>query len=282
MLTDSETARFLEDGFVIIHDVFSSDEVQALIHATEDPGIQQDLEVRHADERIAHLLELTTKHLAFKEMARDPRLTRRVATLIGDDIQLQHSKLATKPRKQGVGAFPWHQDFARFPHTTYDLLAVSVMLDDATPENGGMYALRGSHKLGLRNHIRDGWMTGPCYETDLWENAPERIVPLMARAGGVTIHHCLLLHASPETHSGAQRRMIAFEYRAGHAYQLANNIWADTGFQVLGAPSHRVKCTAMDIVLPKDPLWVGHCGEAHGDVYNQIGPMAREWNRQGR
>jgi hypothetical protein len=152
------------------------------------------------------------------------------------------------------------------------------MLDDATPENGGMYTLKGSHKLGLRNHVRDGWMIGPCYETDLWEKAPEKVVPLMTRAGGIIIHHCLLLHFSPETLSGMPRRMLDFEYRAGNAIQLANNVWADTGFQVYGTPSNRVKCVPIEMDLPKDPLWLQYCGEPHGDVFNQIGPMAREWN----
>ncbi len=280
MLTDTEIARFSEDGFIILHGIFSPAEVEALIRAAEDPGIQKDLEIRQANERIAHLLELTTKHIAFKELARDPRLTQRVAGLIGDDIQLQHSKLATKPRQKGAGEFPWHQDFARFPHTNYDLVALSVMLDDATPENGGMYALKGSHKLGLRNHIRDGWMIGPCYETDLWERAPEKVVPLMAPAGGIIIHHCLLLHFSPATRSGMQRRMIAFEYRSGKALQLANNVWADTGFQVYGASSNRVKCAAMEMELPRDPAWLRYCGESHGDVFNQVGPVARAWNAE--
>jgi hypothetical protein len=74
--------------------------------------------------------------------------------------------------------------------------------------------------------------------------------------------------------------MIAFEYRAGNAFQLANNVWADTGFQVYGTPSGRVKCAAMDMELPKDPLWLRYCGEPHGDVFNQIGPVAREWNAE--
>jgi phytanoyl-CoA hydroxylase len=280
MLTEAEIARFQDDGFVIVNDVFSAVEMDGFNKATQDAVIQQELELRQASEYVAHLLELTTKHVLFKELARAPRLTKRVASLIGDDIQLQHSKLATKPRRVGVGAFPWHQDFARYPHTNYDLVALTLMLDDATPENGGMYALKGSHKLGLRNHIRDGWMIGPCYETQLWEKAPEKVVPLMARAGGIIIHHCLLLHFSPPTRSGASRRMIAFEYRAGDAIQLANNVWMDTGFQVHGTPGKRVRCEAMDLELPRDPLWIQHCGEAHGDVFHQVGTVARLWNTE--
>src|SRR6266404_9988810 len=129
MLTQAEIAHFRDEGFVVVNEVLTAAELDGLIKATEDPVIQQDLELRQANERIAHLLELTTKHVVFRELARDPRLTKRVASLIGDDLQLQHSKLATKPCRVGAGAFSWHQDFARYPHPNYDLVAVTLMLD---------------------------------------------------------------------------------------------------------------------------------------------------------
>jgi phytanoyl-CoA hydroxylase len=278
MLSDIEIARFWEDGYLVINDVFTPAEVELLRGVTEGPRIQKDLNDRRAEERIVHLIPLTPIDRAFKELARDTRIAARVARLIGDDVQLQHSKLATKPRKKGAGAFDWHQDFAYFPHTNYDLVSVGVALDDATPENGGMYALKGSHKEGLRDHMRDGWMVGACQETRLWEGQPDRVVPLMAKAGGITIHHCLTLHGSPVNRCGSQRRLVVFQYRAGHAYQLADHVWADTGFQVHGTPSHRVKCVEMDVVLPKNRGWQRYCGEPHGDVYKQIGATARQWN----
>ena len=94
------------------------------------------------------------------ELARSERILGRVTPLIGPDIQLQHSKLATKPPAKGMGTFAWHQDFAFFPHTNSDLVAVMVMLDDATPENGCMQMVRGSHKLGLLDHTEDGQFHG--------------------------------------------------------------------------------------------------------------------------
>jgi phytanoyl-CoA hydroxylase len=282
MLTDSEIARFWQDGFVTVEDVFSPAEVEALRQATEDPGIRLDMEKRRANERTVHLIPITTRHDAFKELARDPRITRRIAQLIGDDLQLSNSKLATKPQKQGAGAFDWHQDFAFYTSTNYDLVTASVALDDVTPDNGGMYAVKGSHELGLLDHTDDGWMTGACVETRYWEEQPDKVLPLMSRAGGITIHHCLTLHGSPVNRSGKPRRLVIFQYRAGHCYQLADHTWEDSGFQVHGAPSGRVKCAVMDVILPKNRGWARYCGEAHGSVYNQIGARARDWNEEAR
>ncbi len=282
MLTEGEITSFWEDGFITIEDVFSPHEVEALRQAAGDPGILQELEKRHADERAVHLIPITTRHDAFKELARDPRITGRVARLIGDDIQLSNSKLATKPQKKGAGAFDWHQDFAYYTSTNFDLVTVAVGLDDATPENGGMYAVKGSHKLGLLDHTSDGWMIGACVEPKYWEERPDRVRPLMSKAGGITIHHCLTLHGSPVNRSESPRRLVIFQYRAGHCYQLADHTWEDSGFQVHGTPCGRVRCVAMDVILPRNRGWELYCGEPHGGVYKQIGSRAREWNEEAR
>ena len=39
----------------------------------------------------------------------------------------------------------WHQDWAFYPHTNDDLLAVGVMLDDMELENGPLLVLPGTH-----------------------------------------------------------------------------------------------------------------------------------------
>jgi ectoine hydroxylase-related dioxygenase (phytanoyl-CoA dioxygenase family) len=280
MLTEQEIARFWEDGFVTVEDVFTSADVNSFREATECTAIQRDLEKRHADERVVHLIPITTRHDAFKRLARDRRIVERIAKLIGDDVQLSNSKLATKPRKKGAGAFDWHQDFAYYAHTNYDLVTASVMLDDATAENGGMYAVKGSHRLGLLDHTRDGWMIGACVEPKYWEKTPNKVAPLMTRSGGIAIHHCLTLHGSPPNYSGESRRMIVFQFRAGHCYQLSDHTWEDTGFQACGTPCHRVKLVDMDIPLPRNRGWEIHSGEVHGSVYRQIGTVAREWNRE--
>ena len=48
----------------------------------------------------------------------------------------------------GKGTVEWHQDFPYLPHTNFDVLAVMILLDDATPENGCMRVVPGSHKRG--------------------------------------------------------------------------------------------------------------------------------------
>ncbi|MBT4138251.1 MAG: phytanoyl-CoA dioxygenase family protein, partial [Candidatus Latescibacteria bacterium] len=159
-LTDAEIAQFNEDGFIVIDDIFSPEEVENLRQAAHDPTIVDEIKKRDFENTTVHLLSLAARHPAFLDLAKDTRIINRIKPLIGPDIQLQHSKLTTKPSTKGTGPFAWHQDFAFFPHTNTDLVAVMIMLDDATPENGCMQMVKGSYKLGLRDHMQDGIFTG--------------------------------------------------------------------------------------------------------------------------
>jgi phytanoyl-CoA hydroxylase len=278
MLDQQQLEQYQRDGYVVVDGLFSPAEVAELRIAADDPSVKRDLKDRGFDEHLVHLLEITCKHAAFRELARDTRVTDLVAQLVGPDVQLQHSKLATKPPKKDAGAFAWHQDFAYFPHTNTDLLAVMVMLDDATPQNGCMSVVKGSHKAGQLNHQdRDGWFLGYCQESKYWEQHPENVVPIMPKAGGISIHHCLTLHASPANLSGNPRRGVVFQYRAADAYQLSDSVWEDTGFQVRGEFRDLARCDAGTLRLSRSR---GRKPNNYGNMYFQNGECAKKWNQE--
>ncbi|MFP6719430.1 MAG: phytanoyl-CoA dioxygenase family protein [Candidatus Poribacteria bacterium] len=168
----------------MIDDVFPPADVARLREACESPEVTTEWKKRDHENKTVHLLEITVKHTIFVELAKSPRILNRITPLIGSDVQLQHSKLATKPPTKGKGPFAWHQDFAYFPHTNIDLVAVMVLLDDATPENGCMQIVRGSHKLGLLNHMQGGLFTGTCQESPYWEDEI-RLAQVIPKMGGL-------------------------------------------------------------------------------------------------
>ena len=49
--------------------------------------------------------------------------------MIGPDLRLHGSKLNLKSPQYG-SPVEWHQDWAFYPHTNDDILAIGVMLDD--------------------------------------------------------------------------------------------------------------------------------------------------------
>lgn len=274
MRMQEDIERFWSDGFLVIDEVFTPEEVETLRAACSAP---QDREWERSN-RTVHSLDLTVRHPAFLDLARDLRIVNRLVPLLGPDIQLQHSKLAAKPPVKDAGPFGWHQDFAYFPHTNTSLAAVMVMLDDATEENGAMQMVRGSYKLGLLNHINEeGIFNGQCLESHVWEERPDDIVSITPRAGGISIHHCLTLHGSPPNRSGQPRRGLVFQYRADDAFQLADGIWEDTGLLVCGEKRERVRCDAGVLRLPKSNRYPGF---PFGHAHNQEGEFARKVNGQ--
>ena len=276
-LSDSQIGQFWQDGFIFMNDVFSEEEVMQLREACLAPEIVQQSERDGQQERTIHYLAVTAKHPAFLELCRNPAIVEKVNCLIGSNIQLQHSKLAAQATTKGKGGFGWHQDFAFFPHTNTDLVAVMIMLDDATPDNGCMSMVRGSHKLGLLNHYVDGKFTGVCQETEAIEADPNKITAITPKMGGISIHHCLSLHGSGANISGRPRQGIVFQYRADDAYQLISNTFTDTGLMVSGERGEQVRLTEAIYHLPPRSAWK-KSDEVSGTAWNQEGDFAREQN----
>eukprot|EP01048_Picozoa_sp_COSAG05_P005535 COSAG05_NODE_331_length_11273_cov_3.896635_5_plen_178_part_00 len=168
-----------------------------------------------------------------------------------------------------------------------------VVLDDFTEANACMRVVSASHKLGLLDHNN-----GPdrlfnaepslAQHQHLWadDNALPKLRP---RAGGISIHHALTLHGSPENASGLPRRGLVFQYRAADSYQLADNLWKDGGLLVRGSRSDSVLCEDGVFILPRfapPPAPPGHGppGGAgtkphprgrHGTLWNQGAPSMR-------
>ncbi len=272
-LSEEQVDEFHKNGFIVVNDVFSMEEVEVLRRATESEVVMDRLNQGGHATKAVHLLEITTLDPIFMDLARDPKILNRLVSLIGPDIQLQHSKLATKPPSKGKGTFAWHQDLAFFPHTNSSVLAVMVMLDDATPENGCMQMVRGSHKLGYLNHSVDGLFTAECRESHYWEKK-SNVAQITPKTGGISIHHGLTLHGSPANLSGKPRRGVVFEYRTDDAYQISDTIWKDTGLLMCGQRREVVRCEPGLIRLPKqDPKSEFYTGHVFGSAYNQNGEL---------
>ncbi len=274
-LSAAEIETYRADGFIVREQVFSAGEIETLRAAEASPAIQSALVEAGIGHKTVHLLELTVRHPAFLALARDPRLVGCLRDLLGPDVQLQHSKLATKPVTRGAGEFGWHQDLMFYPHTNTSLLSVFVYLDDATPENGCMSMVRGSHRLGPLNHLdADGRFDGKCRDSRHWLDHPEKVALIAPRAGAISIHHCLTLHGSPPNLSGRPRRGVVFSYRADDAQQLGDTIFRDTGLVVSGRRRGVTRCEAGTWLLPR------RSDHHYGNAHHQVGDWAQSLNEK--
>ena len=107
----------------------------------------------------------------------------------------------------------WHQDWAFYPHTNDDVLAIGVLLDDCDLANGPMLVTPGTHTGEVwSHHGEDGHFAG-LIDPDLVKSEIDRAVPCMGRAGSMSFHHVRALHGSATEHLGPSAQPVALRSR---------------------------------------------------------------------
>ncbi len=231
VLTPDEVRFYHREGYLLVEDVFDGNEVAELNRVT-DGCIERSRELAASDFRFDLAPHHTADHpvvrriknpVAFDEVyaraARKERLLDIVECLIGPGVRFDHSKMNIKARG-GRAAIDWHQDWAFYPHTNDDLLAVGLYLGDCSLENGPLMVIPGSHRGPVFDHHHEGVFVGSCNAAELGA-LPEDAVPLTGRAGSITIHHVRTLHGSLENRLDRDRRLLLMCYMALDAWPLA-------------------------------------------------------------
>ena len=280
-LPSESVEQFYEDGFLVVEDVFSPEELITLKEVAD-----AEMSKTHTPGKLdwpLHRLQAARSEI-FRRLCTDPRIVKLLKPFLGENIQLQHSKFAIKQPGENRGVVRWHQDFAFLPHTNDSLVAIAISLTDVTPENGGMMMVKGSHKEGLLNHRHpDGTFAERCMDEDIVSD-PSRYRWVCPKAGGISIHHCLTVHSSHDNLTPDPRYMVVFEYKASDAYQLADGIWDDTGLQICGAPLERVRFGGKFLKRDEDGSFVLPLPRSErygpdfpfGHAYNQFGSIAKQ------
>lgn len=230
ILSKEQMRQYDEDGYVVVEDVLSRDELSALQQATNElvegaRGLTDhtpvyDLESSHTPEqpRVRRITQPDKVHAAFGSLVRHPKILAALRDLWGPNIRFQFAKLNMKSAGYGA-AVEWHQDWAFYPHTNDDLAAVGIMLDDCTMENGPLLVVPGSHRGPTYSHHVDGEFVAAMDPTSK-EAGYERAVPLLGRAGSITVHHVRSVHASAPNTSGRDRRLAFYQYRNADAWPI--------------------------------------------------------------
>jgi ectoine hydroxylase-related dioxygenase (phytanoyl-CoA dioxygenase family) len=177
-----------------------------------------------------------------------------VAELIGPDVKFHHSKLNLKGGRVGAPV-EWHQDAAFYPHSNDDVLAVGLLLDDATAENGCLVVLPGSHRERVHEHYDGGGrFIGRMRDEDIGRFDARKGQLLELPAGSIHIHHYRLIHWSAPNTSADDRRLLINAYSAADAIPLSADPTKTRFFGAIvrGRAPLSVRRTAGDIRLPPD------------------------------
>lgn len=221
-LTPEQIQFYHRNGYLLLKSVFTREEAQYLreeAHALiarlarvySEHGIDATWgsarQVTQLPTQLLHCHNAQYHSAAFARVMLDPRLTDRIADLIGENIQLHHTKLFIKPPEKGA-PFPLHQDYPYFPHEKHTMLAAIVHLDDAPVEKGCVCVVPGSHRLGPLPHRAEGGWHLPLEQYPL-----ESAVPIPAEAGDVVVFSYLTVHGSGVNTSNEARTTFLIQMR---------------------------------------------------------------------
>jgi ectoine hydroxylase-related dioxygenase (phytanoyl-CoA dioxygenase family) len=275
MLSGDDIRSYRENGYLMVEDAVTPQTLAALRHVTHDL-IERSREVKAsndiydlddghcaAEPRLTRIKLPHKRHPIFWETLTSPRITGILKALMGPDIALQTSKLNTKAPGGGA-AVEWHQDWAFYPHTNDNLLALGLMLEDVDESNGPLKVIPGSHRGPVLSHMMNGAFCGAVDPADP-DFHLDRAVTLTGRAGTMTIHHARMLHGSAPNVSDRNRLILFYECAAADAWPLAGGgsyihrlnqreYWADLNARmVCGTPTLTPRMEALPLRLPLPP-----------------------------
>jgi ectoine hydroxylase-related dioxygenase (phytanoyl-CoA dioxygenase family) len=265
-LTDEQIRDYQRDGYVAVPRLIDAAQVEALRRAT-DTFVERsravatsdavfDLDPRHtaAAPALRRIKNPADHDALYRWVAFDSPIPDIVTQLLGPSIRFHHSKLNLKSSRIGA-AVEVHQDAAFYPHSNDDVLAVGLLLDDATAANGAMAVLPGSHRGPIFTHEDgQGRFVGCMRDDDVAALDRGGAVLLELPAGSIHIHHYRLIHWSAPNASPAERRLLINAYTAADAVSFMPDTTGSPLFRALvrGSEPAVARRTAGDMPLPPD------------------------------
>ena len=231
-LNAQQIEQYREEGYVLVPDVLEPKTLATLREVTDRVVDEAhdltthsdilDLEPSHTPQspRVRRIKKPQLADPFFREVAGHLPTMELLAGLIGPNIRMRPGGKVNMKLGEFGAPVEWHQDWAFYPHTNQDVLAVGFLLDDMDEENGPFMVLPGSHEGPIYDHHARGAFCG-ALDVDGANLALSGVRTLTGTAGSVTIHHARLVHGSALNQTNRQRRIMFVEYAAADAWPLA-------------------------------------------------------------
>ncbi|MGI9515143.1 MAG: phytanoyl-CoA dioxygenase family protein [Anderseniella sp.] len=233
-LNETQVQFYRDNGYLMLESRIPAAEIDKCIAEIEKfreeashlsaSNDRLDLEDTHTPDnpRVRRIKLPHTISDVFAALMRSDHVLAPVRDLIGQDLRLHTSKLNMKSAEYGA-AVEWHQDWAFYPHTNDDVLAVGIVLNDVGPDNGPLMVFPGTHKGEVFDHHSNGVFAGAM---DLENSGLElnAAVKLTGPRGSMSIHHARTVHGSDLNRSDRDRMLLLYEIMAADAYPVMGSM----------------------------------------------------------
>jgi ectoine hydroxylase len=233
-LTKTQTQHFARDGYLVLRDVFTKNEIGALQTAsrnllTQPSSLEREtLITEPGSNEVRSIFMVHRQSLVMARLAADARLAKIARFLLADDVYIHQSRLNYKPGFAGK-EFYWHSDFETW-HVEDGMprmraLSMSILLEANTSLNGPLMIIPGSHAKFLtcvgetpENHYRSSLKKQeygvPDKESLTALATTHGIAAPTGEAGTVVIFDCNAMHGSNGNITPFPRANAFFVYNA--------------------------------------------------------------------
>lgn len=158
----------------------------------------------------------------FREFSNSAEIGELVAALKIEDPLLIQSMYIFKQPKIG-GEVGCHQDSTFLYNEPINIAGLWLALEDATIENGCLWAIPGGHRLGLKSR----WIrTSEGMHFDIFDDRPwpeDQLQPLEVTQGTLIVLHGLLPHKSLANRSAKSRHAYTLHVISGRSHYAPDN-----------------------------------------------------------
>ncbi|HEY8216255.1 MAG TPA: phytanoyl-CoA dioxygenase family protein [Acidimicrobiia bacterium] len=175
-----------------------------------DPERNAWNDAREPEDFVSKVFVLHTWDPIFGAFARDARVLAVMHELLGPDVDCFLSQFIFK--NPGAIGQPWHQDSLYFPFDPDHQVGVWLAVTDATPTNGPLSVLPGSHREPVHEHVPDQRPEANLGYTEIVDMDFGDARQVLMRAGDVLLFDSHLMHCSTDNKSGGRRAAMVYHY----------------------------------------------------------------------
>ena len=283
ILSKDEVNFYNEKGYLLVEDVITTNQHNEMLNLVKDffeksKSVNEnnnifDLEDGHCatSPRLKRIKQPHQHSDFFWDIIKQSKIEGILIDILGKDISLKTSKLNTKAPGGGA-AVEWHQDWAFYPHTNDNVLALGLMLNDVDIDNGPLMVIPESHKGPVLSHNNNGVFCGAINPDDKFFDI-DKAVTLTGKARSMTIHHARTLHGSAPNNSEKDRLVLFYECNSADAWPLVgvgaylnNNGPIELCKQlekqmVCGEVSYQPRMESVPVIIPLPPA------PDHGSIF---------------
>jgi len=249
-LTQEQIDQYQRDGALIYRNFLSEDEVDSLLAEISDAvgkmgrnkvaenadygkdGAERS-EDSYYDNVFLQKVNLWKVNDAIKRIFLGPELGEMVTKLAGvSGMRIWHDQ--TLQKMPWANPTAWHLDNPYWSFYSRDAISIWIALDDATPENGCMYYLPGTHKgAEFERNVPISPSTGKLFKAYPEWNEIKPVVGAMKR-GDCGFHNGLTAHGAGANMTPGYRRAMTCAYMPeGSTFNGQKNILPDDEFAKL-------------------------------------------------